>query len=268
MRFFLRALVAMAVAGHVEWGRQATPSLLAALDKLPHSAHPITAPCRRPNPNPPHTHPHPTPIPTHPHPRPNPTPPVPPQVKADQIRHMDPSQRASMSAVRTALGSDYEARLRAEAGGWMLFSRVRVQEGTVRCTDYEARLRAEAGGWMFLRAQGKHQHALQAGVEQAPDRRTALPRPHPTPHPLPAGPSVPSKLARHKHQNRCALLSHPNSNSQPPLPAGPSVPSKLARRKHQIGALYSHAKAKELEDFERKVQGSKSKAETHAKYGW
>lgn len=78
---------------------------------------------------------------------------------------------------------------------------------------------------------------------------------------------MPSKLARRRHQIG-ALYSHNPSPNPTPLPAGPSVPSKLARRKHQIGALYSHAKAKELEDFERKVQGSKSKAETHAKYGW
>eukprot|EP00775_Hariotina_reticulata_P005355 gene5355-5591_t len=50
--------------------------------------------------------------------------------------------------------------------------------------------------------------------------------------------------------------------------AAPHVGSRLARSKHQIGTLYANAKVKELEMFENRARGMKSKAETAGKYGW
>lgn len=38
------------------------------------------------------------------------------QVHAEQIRYMAPGQRAEVNALRNAFGSDYEAKLRQEAG--------------------------------------------------------------------------------------------------------------------------------------------------------
>ena len=38
------------------------------------------------------------------------------EVRADDVKYMDPGQRAEVNAVREALGADYEQRLRAEAG--------------------------------------------------------------------------------------------------------------------------------------------------------
>lgn len=38
------------------------------------------------------------------------------QVNGAALRYMDPGQRAELNAMRSALGSDYEARLRKEAG--------------------------------------------------------------------------------------------------------------------------------------------------------
>lgn len=45
-------------------------------------------------------------------------------------------------------------------------------------------------------------------------------------------------------------------------------PSKRQKQRHQINSLYHQAKVTELQDMERKLQGSKTKAETYAKYGW
>ncbi|KAL4854611.1 hypothetical protein ACK3TF_004764 [Chlorella vulgaris] len=39
------------------------------------------------------------------------------EVRGDQLKYMDPGQRAGVDAIRNALGADYEAKLRAEAGG-------------------------------------------------------------------------------------------------------------------------------------------------------
>jgi proline-rich protein PRCC len=50
--------------------------------------------------------------------------------------------------------------------------------------------------------------------------------------------------------------------------AAPHVGSRLARSKHQIGTLYANAKLKEVEMFENRARGMKSKAETAGKYGW
>lgn len=59
-------------------------------------------------------------LPHHPHtpPQPSHVPPPPPplQVRGDQLKYMDPGQRAGVDAIRNALGADYEAKLRAEAG--------------------------------------------------------------------------------------------------------------------------------------------------------
>ncbi|KAK9811484.1 hypothetical protein WJX72_004696 [[Myrmecia] bisecta] len=49
--------------------------------------------------------------------------------------------------------------------------------------------------------------------------------------------------------------------------AGPK-PDKLSKRKHQISSLFHQAKLQELEQFEKRSQGMKTKAETQAKYGW
>ena len=52
----------------------------------------------------------------------HPTHPAPPhmhtQVKADDVKYVDPARKADMTGIRAALGDDYEARLRAEAGAW------------------------------------------------------------------------------------------------------------------------------------------------------
>lgn len=42
-------------------------------------------------------------------------------MRGDQLKHMDPGQRANVDAIRNALGADYEAKLRREAGGCLLF---------------------------------------------------------------------------------------------------------------------------------------------------
>ena len=38
------------------------------------------------------------------------------EIRADDVKYMDPSARAEVDAVRNALGADYEAKLRAQAG--------------------------------------------------------------------------------------------------------------------------------------------------------
>jgi hypothetical protein len=50
--------------------------------------------------------------------------------------------------------------------------------------------------------------------------------------------------------------------------AAKQEPTKRQKQRHQINSLYHQAKVTELQDMERKLQGSKTKAETHAKYGW
>jgi proline-rich protein PRCC len=50
--------------------------------------------------------------------------------------------------------------------------------------------------------------------------------------------------------------------------AGKNEPSKRQKQRHQINSLYHQAQVTELHDMERKLQGTKSKAETAAKYGW
>eukprot|EP00240_Pyramimonas_obovata_P003711 CAMPEP_0118929754 /NCGR_PEP_ID=MMETSP1169-20130426/6663_1 /TAXON_ID=36882 /ORGANISM="Pyramimonas obovata, Strain CCMP722" /LENGTH=350 /DNA_ID=CAMNT_0006872003 /DNA_START=172 /DNA_END=1224 /DNA_ORIENTATION=- len=45
-------------------------------------------------------------------------------------------------------------------------------------------------------------------------------------------------------------------------------PDQLLRRKHQIGSLYYDAKVRELEMFENKSKGMKSRSQTQGKYGW
>lgn len=45
-------------------------------------------------------------------------------------------------------------------------------------------------------------------------------------------------------------------------------PNKRQKQRHQINSLYHAARMTELQDMERKAQGTKSKAETAAKYGW
>lgn len=45
-------------------------------------------------------------------------------------------------------------------------------------------------------------------------------------------------------------------------------PSKRQKQRHQINSLYHQARVTELQDMEKKLQGTKSKAETAAKYGW
>lgn len=42
------------------------------------------------------------------------------QISGAAIKEMAPGQRAEINAIRNALGSDYEARLRAEAGACLL----------------------------------------------------------------------------------------------------------------------------------------------------
>lgn len=87
--------------------------------------------------------------------------------------------------------------------------------------------------------------------------------------PVAFAPSIP--VISYQAPRRCAaalLSAHtlPPTLNPRPLP-GPG-PGKLAKRKHQIGSLYAHAKLKELEDFERRAAGMKTKAETQSKYGW
>ena len=45
-------------------------------------------------------------------------------------------------------------------------------------------------------------------------------------------------------------------------------PESQLRRKHQIGALFYDAKLRELEMFENKSKGMKSRSQTQGKYGW
>lgn len=45
-------------------------------------------------------------------------------------------------------------------------------------------------------------------------------------------------------------------------------PEAGLRRKHQIGSLYYDAKVRELELYENKSKGMKSKSQTQGKYGW
>jgi len=49
--------------------------------------------------------------------------------------------------------------------------------------------------------------------------------------------------------------------------AGAKPDAKL-RRKHQIGSLYHDAKVRELDLFENKASGMKTRTETQGKYGW
>ena len=50
--------------------------------------------------------------------------------------------------------------------------------------------------------------------------------------------------------------------------SGKQEPSKRQKQRHQINSLYHQARLTELQDMEKKAQGTKSKAETVAKYGW
>jgi hypothetical protein len=43
---------------------------------------------------------------------------------------------------------------------------------------------------------------------------------------------------------------------------------KMAKKKHQLSALFLHAKDQEIDQFEKRATGMKSKAETQRKYGW
>jgi hypothetical protein len=45
-------------------------------------------------------------------------------------------------------------------------------------------------------------------------------------------------------------------------------PSRLQRQRHQLNQLAFDAKAREFELAEKRGAGLKTKAETHAKYGW
>ena len=49
--------------------------------------------------------------------------------------------------------------------------------------------------------------------------------------------------------------------------SGQNEPSKRQKQRHQINSLYHQARVTELQDMEKKLQGTKSKAETAAKYG-
>lgn len=46
------------------------------------------------------------------------------------------------------------------------------------------------------------------------------------------------------------------------------LPSRLQRKRHQINQLAFDATAKEFDLMENRGRANKSKAETHAKYGW
>eukprot|EP00892_Ulva_mutabilis_P000614 jgi/Ulvmu1/10553/UM065_0007.1 len=50
--------------------------------------------------------------------------------------------------------------------------------------------------------------------------------------------------------------------------AGQHMPSKRQKQRHQLNSLYHKAQMTELQDMERKLVHTRSKAQTAAKYGW
>lgn len=103
---------------------------------------------------------------------------------------MNPTQRAGLQATRTALGSDYEARLRQQAG------EDRTQRGH---------------GWAYF-------CQMMSFTRTDSNSRASC----------------------------CAEPPHVSSSCA----AGPD-PGKMAKRKHQIGSIFHHAKAQELERLEK-----------------
>ncbi|KAK9836439.1 hypothetical protein WJX74_000621 [Apatococcus lobatus] len=75
-----------------------------------------------------------------------------------------------------------------------------------------------------------------------------------------------SRAARDAQQGMRSALG-PDYEARLRREAGPK-PDRKARGKHQISSLFHAAKMKELEQFEQRAQGMKTKAETQAKYGW
>ena len=163
-------------------------------------------------------------------------------------------------------------------------------------------------GWFDGRAGGLAGWQVHRCIQRACVRaRRAAPLPPLCPRdPLPQYTASPHHHPRH-HTHTCSALvttslmpacsptptptrpptcsPRPCSPARPPaptcppacahLPALPSStgpdPSKLAKRRHQIGSLYHQAKQMELEQLDARgaaAGGSKTKAETHRKYGW
>lgn len=50
--------------------------------------------------------------------------------------------------------------------------------------------------------------------------------------------------------------------------AGQHNPSKRQKQRHQLNSLYHKAQMTELQDMEKKLVHTRSKAQTAAKYGW
>lgn len=50
--------------------------------------------------------------------------------------------------------------------------------------------------------------------------------------------------------------------------AGHHMPSKRQKQRHQLNSLYHKSQVTELQDMERKLTHTRSKAQTAAKYGW
>lgn len=152
---------------------------------------------------------------------------------------MAPGQRAEANALRSAFGSDYEAKLRQEAGALGWGGRAGAGGG---CIPAAGPLVSLVTAWAWGCAHGGATGPLSA---------SSLPW-----HPAPEAAS-PTTLA--------FLPYAPLPPST--LPPGPD-PSKLAKRRHQIGSLYHAAKQQELQQLDMRTLGKEAKGNAARKYGW
>lgn len=129
-----------------------------------------------------------------------------PQVSGEAIRAMAPGQRAEVDALRNAFGTDYEAKLRKEAGGWGWVLVTMPSCASRRMSGWALQLAGGAGCTAACRQTcgGAKQCQPTHQLAQTP----ALTPPHFLPSPPPG--LEPDKLTKWRHQVPCQL---------PPTPA-------------------------------------------------
>lgn len=166
------------------------------------------------------------------------------EVKAADLRYMDPAAKEAAANMRQALGSEYAGGCTGAAGLALALALVLLESGVWVHGAERARVASSHGAWLTpLSPSGPASHLAAL--------RPAANRPHRDPH-------------VHPH---CVPVSCVRAAAMR-MEAAPHEGNKMAKRKHQIGTLFFNAKMKELEILEGKATALKTKNETARKYGW